>query len=168
MKSQGLSNPAIAVASSIIASSPQGQQAIGNGIERLNKASGNALGVGKNIFWLCVFGGLGYWGYKTFVNRFVAVSQNNDYTPATLSVQNAKTRAEKIYKAMYGVGNGFDVVLKQIKDLKHNDFIRVYNAFGNRKGINPFGDKMNLIEWFNDQFEGSELVRLRFEIPNFF
>jgi hypothetical protein len=52
--------------------------------------------------------------------------------------------------------------------VNHNGFIRIYNEFGQRKGINPLSKKMTMIEWFADQFNPSEIMELRFLIPHFF
>lgn len=80
----------------------------------------------------------------------------------------AKNKAEAIFSAMYGFGNGFKSVKQNLMGVNHNGFIRIYNEFGQRKGINPLSKKMTMIEWFADQFTPSELMELRFLIPHFF
>ena len=69
---------------------------------------------------------------------------------------------------MLGFGNGFEIVKTNIAGLNYNAFIKVYNAFGHRQGSIPFSDKMNMVEWFSDQFDADELTQLRFLVPNMF
>lgn len=167
----GLRNPALIATA--IASTPQGQKAIGQMIDKANQTTTSSLGVVKDVLKISLLLGVSYWAYKKFVNNFSKMPPVKNARPATISDNLAMSRAETIYKAMYGVGNGFDVVLRSVSDLKINDFVKVYNAFGNRSGLNPLGKKMNMIEWFQDEYKGSELIRLRFELsapgaPNFF
>lgn len=161
----GLKNPAVIAA---VANTPQGQKAIGNALDNANKTTAVSLSIAKNLFWFTVVVGTGYVGYKVFVNRFSSMNYDLRYKPATISNTVAKSKADAIYKAMYGIGNGFNIVVYNLKGLSRNDFIKVYNEFGGRKGINDVFQKMNLIEWLTDQFNSGELQRLRFLVPNFF
>lgn len=162
---KGLKNPAVI---SAVASSPQGQKAIGDALNNANETIATTRSIAKNLFWLTVIVGTGYVGYKVFVNRFSAMSYDLRYRPATISSTVAKAKADAIYKAMYGIGNGFNIVVQNLKGLSRNDFIKVYNEFGGRKGIDDVFQKMNLIEWFTDQFNSGELLRLRLLVPNSF
>lgn len=167
----GLRNPALIATA--IASTPQGQKAIGQLLDKANQTTTSTLGVVKDTLKIVALIGVGYWAYKKFINNFSRLSYVPNARPATISDGLAMSTAETIYKAMYGMGNGFNTVLRVLKPLKINDFIKVYNAFGNRAGMNPLGKKMNMIEWFKDEYEGSELIRLRFELsapglPNLF
>ncbi|WP_395043164.1 hypothetical protein [Flavobacterium sp.] len=162
---RGLKNPAVIAA---VANSPQGKKAIGDALDTANKTTAVSLSIIKNIFWFSIVAGTGYWGYKKFVNRFSSLNYDLRYTPATISSTVAKAKADAIHKAMYGFGNGFNTVSKNLKGLSHNDFIKVYNEFGGRKGLNDIFQRMNMFEWFADQFDGSEIMRLRFIVPNFF
>lgn len=116
---------------------------------------------------LFVLGVLGFLYYK-FTNRFQPLKENPDYPNANVSLGNAKTKAEAIYNAMKGFGANLDSVASNIAGLNYNGFVRVFNAFGERQGAVPFSDKMNMVEWFFDQFDNTEITQLRFLVPNVF
>jgi hypothetical protein len=112
--------------------------------------------------------GVGYVIYNKWTNRFVPSKEVSYYPTANITTSQAKTKADAIYGAMKGYGNGFQIVAANIAGLNYNGWVRVYNAFGNRQGVIPFSSKMNLTEWFADQFNEEELAQLRFLVPNVF
>ena len=118
----------------------------------------------KSAFVLTV----GYVAYNKWTNRFVAAKEAPYYPAANITTSQAQTKADAIHVAMKGIGNGFQIVAANIAGLNYNGWIRVYNAFGNRQGVIPFSSKMNLTEWFADQFNEEELAQLRFLVPNVF
>ena len=166
---QGLNNPALIAA----AATPAGQQAITKTIDTANNAVSGTLSIVKNVLGIGVFLGVGYFAYTKIFNGFTAVSEDPQYTPSNVSTGVAKAKAEAIYTAMYGAGNGFNMVKSILQyvngeRINHNGFIRVYNAFGKRDGVLPFSKNMTLTEWFIDQFSQSELLELRLIIKDFF
>lgn len=166
---QGLNNPALVA----VASTPQGQKAITKTIDTANNAVSGSLSIVKGVLGIAFLGGVGYFAYTKIFNGFTSVTEDSRYTPSNVSTGVAKAKAEAIYIAMYGAGNGFAMVkaiLQYVNGerINHNGFIRVYNAFGKRNGQIPFSKKMTMTEWFTDQFDESELLELRLIIPNFF
>lgn len=115
-----------------------------------------------------VFIGLGYWAYRSFVTRFVPLKEVNSWPASSITNGQATTRAEMIYQAMEGFGANFQIVASNLSSLNYNGWVRLYNAFGNRRGANPLGKKMDLVEWLGDQFDEEELAQLRFLVPNVF
>lgn len=172
MKKQGLNNPALIAT---VANSPAGQKAITKTLETADKTVSTSVSIFKGIL---IFGGLGvvgYMGYNAIFNGFSKIQEDKLYTPANLSPGLAKSKAEVIFQAMKGAGNGFKTVKAVLQNvngqrINHNGFIRIYNEFGKRAGFSilPFAKKTNMVEWFNDQYDTSELMELRFIISNFF
>lgn len=167
---QGLNNPA---ALAVAATTPAGQKAITKTIDTANNAVSSSLSIVKGVLGIAFLGGVGYFVYTKIFNGFTALTEDTRYTPSNVSTGVAKAKAEAIYKAMYGAGNGFAMVkaiLQYVNGerINHNGFIRVFNAFGKRNGQIPFSKKMTLTEWFTDQFDESELLELRLIIANFF
>jgi alpha-acetolactate decarboxylase len=163
-KKQKLSNPAAIAA----ISSEQGQNAIKTASENQKavvQATASVIPfVLKTVFVL----GVGYFVYSSWADRFVPSKEVPYYPQSNITSSQAKTKAEAIYGAMKGFGNGFQVVAANIAGLNYNGWVRLYNAFGNRQGIVPFSGETNLVEWFADQFDEEELAQLRFLVPNAF
>jgi len=164
MRKQGLHNPALVV----VASSKEGQKAIGSTIETANNAVNATASIVKGVLKTGFFLGVGYYAYKKIFNGFSSLTESKKEKPSNISSGMAKNKAEAIYSAMYGLGNGFKAVKQNLMGVNYNGFVRIYNAFGQRKGVNPFSKKLTLIEWFKDQFSPSKLMELRFIIPHFF
>lgn len=164
MKIRGLHNPAIIAA----ASTPQGQKAISSTLENANASVNATFSIVKGVLKTGLFLGIGYYAYRKIFNGFSPLKENKRDKPSNISTGMAKNKADAIYSAMYGMGNGFKSVKQNLMGINANGFVRIHNAFGLRKGINPLAKKMNLIEWFNDQFSQNELMELRFIVPNFF
>jgi hypothetical protein len=165
MKKQGLHNPAVLTA---LATSPQGQKAISNSLDKANASVNATASIVKGVLKTGLFLGVGFFVYKKVFGGFSSIKENKSQKPSNISSGMAKSKAEAIYSAMYGLGNGFKSVKQNLIGVNYNGFVRIYNAFGVRKGVNPLSKKMTLIEWFIDQFSPSELIELRFIIPHFF
>jgi hypothetical protein len=108
-----------------------------------------------------VFLGLGYYAYSRYTNRFVKRKENTSYPPSNMSMAQAEARANAIYSSIDLFSNDFDNVAKQIQGLNYNGFIRVYNAFGNRRGTLFAGD-LTLEEWCYNQFSPYQVQQLSF------
>jgi hypothetical protein len=147
---QTLSNPAVAaiVNSDAAKNASEGQKAV-------VQATASVIPfVLKTVFVL----GIGYIVYTQWADRFVPSKEVPYYPQSNITSSQAKTKAEAIYGAMKGFGNGFQVVAANIAGLNYNGWVRLYNAFGNRQGIVPFSGETNLVEWFADQFDEEELA----------
>lgn len=164
MKKQGLHNPAILA----VASSKEGQKAIASSIERANDTVKATASIVKGVLKTGFFLGVGYFAYTKIFNGFSSLSESKNQKPSNISSGMAKNKAEAIFSSMYGLGNGFKAVKQNLLGVNYNGFVRIYNAFGQRKGINPLSNKMTLTQWFMDQFSPAELTELRFIIPHFF
>ncbi|KGO89547.1 hypothetical protein [Flavobacterium suncheonense] len=155
---RGLGNPAAVAA---VASTSAGQKALDKSMEAIPM-------VAK---WVAALGLIGLTWYLVS-NRFVRWDYNNAYPKSNISQAQAEARAEAIYTAMFGIGNGFEIVKQQIAGLNYNGFIMLYNAFGIRKSATniPFinKDEGTLVEWIQNQFSESEKAQLRFLIGNSF
>jgi len=71
----------------------------------------------------------------------------------------AKAKADSIAGSITWTGNSFNNVADNLSGLNYNDFIRVYNAFGQQTGTLLGGD-LNLIEWIQNQFSEYEVEQL--------
>jgi len=164
MKKQGLHNPAVVA----LATSKEGQNAINSTIQRANTTVNVTASIVKGVLKTGFFLGVGYFAYTKIFNGFSTLTENKKEKPSNISSGMAKNKAEAIFSAMYGLGSGFKAVKQNLIGVNYNGFVRIYNAFGQRKGINPLSKKMTLTQWFIDQFSPSELIELRFIIPHFF
>jgi hypothetical protein len=164
MKKIALGNPAVAAA----ASSPEVQKIVVEGLENTKEVVKATASVIPFLVKTTVFIVIGYYIYQKYVKRFTKISENKNYPAANISDSQATTKAETIYGAMKGVGNGFQIVASNISGLNYNGWVKLYNAFGNRQGSIPFSAEMNLVEWLTDQFSEDELAQLRFLVPNVF
>lgn len=154
MKGKGLNNPAAAM---VLASSPEGQKSVSTAAEVVK----NTTSVIPFLIKTGVYLGLGYLAYTIFINKFRAINENKNYPPANVTLGQAQTRAEAIYTAMRGIGADFESVATNLQGLNYNGWVRVYNAFGKRKGANPLSNPLDLVGWINDQFSNQEINLLR-------
>jgi len=166
---QGLSNPAVLAA----ASSPAGQKAVGDvsSIARTNaETTGKiAVAVVPFIVKVVIIGGIIYVGYRMYSKRFIKLAYNPSLDAANISDGQAQAKADAIYAALFGVGADFAMVAAQLAGLNYNGWVKLYNAYGQRMGANLLADKMNLVEWLNDdQFSDDEMSQLRFILPGVF
>lgn len=155
---KGLRNPAVLAA----ASSPAGRKAIAKTTERADKA----FDVGLQLIPFFVKTGIGvlavYYLYTMYKGRFIKLGQNPNLAPANVSDGQAAAKANALHSAMIGIGADLEMVASQLAGLNYNGWVKVYNAFGNRKGINPLGEAMNLVEWLHDQFpDEDEMAQLQ-------
>ncbi|MBF03228.1 MAG: hypothetical protein CMP76_08025 [Flavobacterium sp.] len=166
MKNKGkLSNPAIVAT---VANSEAGQTVLKNASESQKAIVEQGTKTAFFILKLAIGLGAVYFIYTKIAGRFISFSENKNYPASNITDNQASAKAETIYQAMKGFGNGFDIVKQAIAGVNYNGFVKIYNAFGNREGAIPFSGKMNMIEWFNDQFNESELQQLNFLVPNIF
>lgn len=105
--------------------------------------------------------GVGYYAYSRYTDRFVKRKENSSFPASNISYGQAKSRADAIYGSIGIVSNDFDNVARQITGLNYNGFVRVYNAFGHKKGT-FFGGDLNLEEWCYDQFTHYQVQQLSF------
>ena len=159
-----LRNPAVLAA----ASTPAGQNALTKSTEITANAANKGIDLLSWGIKLAVLCGGAYYVVSLFKKRFINMNTNSNYAPSNITDGQAVAKADALYEAMYGVGADVDIVATQIAGLNYNGWVKVYNAFGNRKGVNPLGDAMNLVEWFNDQFDEDELLQLRFLVSGVF
>lgn len=110
--------------------------------------------------------GVGAFIWYKISTRFVAIKENPNYPPSNITDGQAKTKADAIFQAMYGIGANFDIVAYNLNGLNYNAWVKVYNAFGDRRGSDL--QKGNLVEWLTDQFSDYELEQLRFLVSNVF
>lgn len=158
-----LGNPAV-----LLATSEAGQKAISNASENQKAVVQATASVIPFVIKTVIVIGIGTFIYYKYTNRFVSLKENPNYPVSNITNNQASTRAEVIYNAMLGFGNGFEIIKTNIAGLNYNAFIKLYNAFGSRQGSIPFSEKMNMVEWFSDQFDEEELTQLRFLVPNMF
>lgn len=152
-----LSNPAIAA----MAVTPAGQKAVDKSID-----------IAALVVKILLVSGTAYFIYNQITNKFDKWGLNPNYPPSNISDAQAAAKAEAIYTAMYGAGNGFSVVKQQIFGVNYNGFTKIYNAFGIRKAFDNImfvhKSEGTLIEWFNNQFDAAELAELRFVVSGIF
>ena len=103
--------------------------------------------------------GIGYYAYKKYTNRFVSLKEISKYPDARISLAQAKSKADSIAGSITWTGNSFNNVADNLSGLNYNDFIRVYNAFGQQTGTLLGGD-LNLIEWIQNKFSEYEVEQL--------
>ena len=159
---KGLSNPAVVAA----AQSPAGQKVLNNAINSQVAMAQKTMKVIPYVLGGLAAVGVTYFAWRAWQNRFISLGQNNNLEPANVSDGQAKTKADAIYEAMYGVGANYGVVRANLVGLNYNGWVKVYNAFGKRKTL--LQSEMNLAEWLIDQFSNSKLEELRFLIGDVF
>lgn len=99
--------------------------------------------------------------YRAISNRFVKRNEVSAYPQANVSFAQAQARANAIYSSMGWVSNDFDNVKAQIQGLNYNGYIRVYNAFGKRRGT-LFAGELDLEQWLQNQFTQEQVNELSF------
>lgn len=114
--------------------------------------------------WLIKFavvGTTGYLIYRSYSNRFQKLKEVSNYPAANISFAQAQSRADAISGSISLFSNDINNVANQLTGLNYNGFIRVYNAFGKKKGTYLGGD-LNLVEWLQNQFNKEQLQELSF------
>ncbi|PWA09515.1 hypothetical protein [Flavobacterium laiguense] len=148
---EGLKNPALVA----YASSEHGQKTIAKSTD-----------LAFLLLKIGLIGGLCFFAYYKIFMGFKKREEDNRYKPSKISTLEAKARAEAIYTAMMGFGANYATVEKNLTGLNYNGFIRLYNAFGERRSSTL--SKMDLVEWLQDQFKEEDISKLRFLIQGFF
>ncbi|MFD2827176.1 hypothetical protein ACFSYG_11900 [Leeuwenhoekiella polynyae] len=99
--------------------------------------------------------------------------------PSSLSVLQAQLKANKLYDAFqansWGLpGTDTEAVYNELRGLSHNDYVKVFEAFG-KKSYNPITgegsigfSKLDLTEWLTAELSNSEFAKLRQILPNVF
>lgn len=159
MKKKGLSNPAVIAG---VLASPQGQKII----EKSQESAQKGINVGITVFKFLLLGGLIAVVYYKVLKGFTKIQEDKRYKPSNINITEAKARAEAIYTALLGFGANYNTVENNLTGLNHNGFIRVYNEFGERRSATL--EKMNLVEWLQDQLKEDDITKLRFLIKGFF
>lgn len=154
---------------SIAAQNPEVKKAISDNISSSIKAAKTTYTVGKYLIGTVVIVGGGYLVYRRFFG-FTKIKEDSRFTPANITTGVAIAKANAIFNAMYGLGSGFSKVQAILLGVNHNGLIRIYNAFGAKAGfaVTPFAKRMNLFEWFGDQFKASEMAQLKQQYPYLF
>lgn len=114
--------------------------------------------------WLikfAVIGTVGYIIYRSWKNRFVAWKENPKYPKANITYAQAQARANAIYESIGWFSNSFDQAVTSLSGLNYNGFVRVYNAFGMKRGT-LLGGEHDLIGWLKNQFSEEEIQQLSF------
>ncbi|ALM50311.1 hypothetical protein AMR72_16320 [Flavobacterium psychrophilum] len=161
---KGLRNPAVLA----VASSPAGQKVISDTSETTRKLADTSISLIPFIVKTTIIVGGIYVAYRLYTDRFIKMGVNTSYPGANITDGQASARANAMYEAMKGIGANKDVVAMNLQGLNYNGWVKVYNAFGNRTGVIPFSKEMNLAEWLNDQFSGTDLLELKLILPGVF
>lgn len=148
-----LGNPAMIAA---VANSKAGEKAI-------DKATEVIPFVLKTLFFVGFTATCLYF----YLNRFKKWSYNNDFAKPTLTDEQAKLRADTIWQAIGFFTDSFATIKKQFMNINYNDFISIYNQFGERSK-SMIQDKKNLIQVLQDNLGDTELAQLRFILNNHF
>lgn len=162
MEKQGLNNPALIAAA---AATPAGQEVI----KKVADETASTVRVIKNIVLIGLFAGGTYWGIKKIFFGFKKLPEDKRFK-ATISDVVASVKADNIYSALNGINN-FSKIRSELIGLNPNDFVRIYNAFGNRKpkvlSVNiPLSSAKNMLEWFKT-LSSEEISQLSFMFPDF-
>ncbi len=102
--------------------------------------------------------GAGYYVYNRFFG-FKKQKENPNYRPSNITYENAKQKAENLYNAMFGLSDGYSGVLANLKGVNYNGFIRISNAFGERRGLDL--QSGNLVAWLHSNLSEEKMTRLR-------
>lgn len=122
--------------------------------------------IGFTVLKIALIGGILTLAYFKIFKGFQQIQDDKRYKPSNINVTQAKARSEAIYTALLGFGANYNTVENNLTGLNHNGFIKVYNEFGERRSSTLV--KMNLVEWLQDQFNETEIAKLRFLIKGFF
>lgn len=103
------------------------------------------------------------------------LKENPQLPPSGLSDTQAKTRAEVLYEAMYSAGTDEVRVFDALKDITHNDFIKISEYFGERR-YNPVTGEgsffpfpaISLMEWLAQELNDEEFAQLHKNLPDIF
>lgn len=114
-----------------------------------------------------IIGGIGYYVYSKYTNRFKPMQENKKYPTANVTAAQAQSRSQSILASDGYLTNDFDAVANALAGLNYNGFIRVYNAFGHQDA-NLLNQDLDLILWIKAKFSESEVSQLGFLLNNVF
>lgn len=117
------------------------------------------------IPWLIKFavvGTVGIIAYRLYSKRFEELPERSNLPPANISNAQAQIRADAIYSGIGWFTNDFENVMAQFDQMNYNAVIKIYNAFGKKKGT-LFSNDLNLFEWCRNQFTNDQIAQLRFK-----
>jgi hypothetical protein len=109
-----------------------------------------------------IISGVVYLVVRSYKNRFIPKKENANYPVANITLSEAESRANSIYGSVGIFSGDFDTIVNAFSHpngLNYNSFIRIYNAFGNRKST-YFSGEMNLSEWLADQLNDYQLSQI--------
>lgn len=161
-KFNGMSNPA-----ALVVASPAGQNAIKKSAETQAEVVKQTASVIPFVLKTLFIVGVGYVAYRVWSDRFISLKEISRYGASNITDSQAQTRADAIYASIGWVSNDFDNVKLQLAGLNYNAVVKVYNAFGERRGTLLAGN-LTLFEWLKNQFSSAQMAELRFLIPGFF
>lgn len=139
----------------------EGLNGIVPGSEESVRVVGATADLGVWLIKFLVVGGVVWFVYNKFTNRFISMKEESKYPPANVTKAQAQARADAIYSSIKWFSNSFDQAVSSLSGLNYNGFVRVFNAFGTKRGT-LFGGEKNLIEWLKDQFSEEEVQQLSF------
>ncbi|MFM2266017.1 MAG: hypothetical protein RLZ77_1437 [Bacteroidota bacterium] len=131
------------------------------GTEESVRIVGGGVDLGIWLIKFLIIGGVAWFVYNKFTNRFIAMKEESKYPPANVTKAQAQARADAIASSIGWFSNSFDQAVSSLSGLNYNGFVRVFNAFGTKRGT-LFGGEKNLIEWLKDQFSEEEVQQLSF------
>lgn len=107
-----------------------------------------------------VYAGVAYYFYNKFADRFEPMPEVPQYGAANITLAQAEVRANAIEKTIpwFGEPDMLEIA-RQMSGLNYNGFVRLYNAWGKRRGT-LLGGNLNLIEWFGQQLSAENFQYL--------
>lgn len=124
------------------------------------------------IPWLIKFAVVGtvvYFGYRAYTNRFTRAKENSNYDPANISESEAEFKANAIYSSVGWtfLDSSWPNLKAQFSGLNYNAVVKVYNAFGKRRGEFFSGD-VDLWGFLMQNLSESRKQEIRFLIGTTF
>lgn len=127
------------------------------------------------VLGIAAVGGVAYVGYK-FLKKDEPpkLNENPAFDKSTLNQVQALAIADRLYAAMVILGTDEEAVFNALDGLSHNDFIKVYEAFGRRQYSKFWGnegdpftsDNHHLITWLTTELNGDAIKSIEKIIPN--
>lgn len=117
----------------------------------------------KGLFVVGIVFGGGYLLINGFRNRFKPMPENSNWPVSNITKADAEARADQIDGAIGLLSGNFETIQNAFSHpsgLNGNAFVRIYNAFGNRKST-LLGSEMNLKEWLDDQLSDFQREQIR-------
>lgn len=127
------------------------------------------------VLGIVAVGGVAYVGYKFLQkDKPPKLNESSNFPKSTLSEVQALAIADRLYAAMVISGTDEEAIHSALAGLSHNDFIKVYEAFGRRQYSLFWGNqgdpltssKHHLITWLTNELNGDEIKAIEKIIPN--